>query len=378
METRVWLGILALAWGIALTGPADAIVVNGVDYMLFARCKVGLENGPISIVGGVANVAVNEICGVQNGLLHIGVNNVIQGTATANNIFFGTGASVGTCHFNTAIGGNPVLVCGAQSSPVPAPFNPITPWPPLPVPAVTVGSQSVLCPPICSPAPGNYKDIRAKDGATLNLTAGTYNARTVLIESGATLAGIGANVTFLNLTGTFNTEPGANINDVMITSVLGRGLPGLGSSTESIETGNGTHVARAVFYAPFSRMHLHQGGRFDTFEGIAVLITVEPITITTDVGEGCPCVGTATRVNSTVQLRQGCRLNLGLTFFLAPAPNCPTDPGSCVACTAVPRLAGATDGQADLDISGVAPGDYRVVVLGPGGSFCTANTVAVP
>jgi hypothetical protein len=379
MRTKALLGILALASALAFVGPADAITVNGVDYALFARCKIGMENGPISITGPNANVAVSEICGAQNGFLHIGVNNVIEGTAIANNMFFSNGASVGTCNFNNSTGGNPGVVCGAQNSPVPPPFNPITAWPPLPVPVVTLSATSVLCPPTCNPAPGNYRDIRAKDGASLNLAAGTYNARNVLIESGATLAGAGVNATFLNLTGVFNTEPGANINDIMITSILGQGLPGIGSSTESIETGNGTQVQRAVFYAPFSRMHLHQGSTYDTFEGIAVLITVEPITITGGDQAICACVGTIQLVGTTVELRQGCHLNLAnLTFFLAPAPNCPTNPAACPGCTMVTRLPGASDTQADLDVTGVAAGQYRVVVQSSGGSYCTAQTVTVP
>ncbi len=72
MTARLLLGLLLLA--LASPPPAQAITVNGVDYALFARCKIGMENGPVKITG---NIAVNEICGVQDGLLHIGAHNTV-------------------------------------------------------------------------------------------------------------------------------------------------------------------------------------------------------------------------------------------------------------------------------------------------------------
>ncbi len=42
MCTRQLLGFLGLLCALILPAPAQAIVVNGVDYVLFARCKIGL------------------------------------------------------------------------------------------------------------------------------------------------------------------------------------------------------------------------------------------------------------------------------------------------------------------------------------------------
>lgn len=381
MRTKILIGALALLGAIAFVVPAGAVTINGVDYALFARCKIGMENGPVKIDG---NIAVNEICGAQNGFLHLGINNVVNGTATANNMFFGGGAKVTKCEFNNSTGGDPNTVCGTQAPAV----LPITTWAsqpnnpggiPLPIPTVTVGANNVLCPPDCSPAPGDYRDIRVKDNATLTLAAGTYNARNVLVEFNATLTGAGSTSTALNLTGTFGTEPGANINGVTITSVNGQNQGGLGTTAEVIETGNLTTVNDAVFYAPFGRMHLHQGGTFLNFEGIAVLITVEPVTITRPEGR-CACIGAVADGGQTIDLSQGCHLNdPTIEFFVSTT--CAIDafascPGAnCIAATA---QAGATDTTATLTKPAAPAGNYHVIVRSAGGAFCTVQTVPIP
>lgn len=382
MRTRMLVVALAVLSALAFVVPAGAVTINGTDYALFARCKIGMENGPISIDG---NIAVNEICGTQQGFLHLGINNIVTGSATANNIFFGNGSQVGICNFNNSTGGNPGLVCGAQNPAV----LPITNWftgIPLPVPAVIPGNQDVVCPPDCNPVPGDYQDIRVKDNATLTLSpGGVYNARSLLVEFGATLNGNGAAV---NLKNGFTSEALANINDVTITSTNGvtsvnpllcSGANGLGTTAEVIETGNGTKVSNSIFYAPCGRMHLHQSGEFTNFEGIAVLITVEPVIIKNEERAVCACIGTVTKdaQNNTLLLAQGCHLNApNLSFFVAPT--CPTDPTVCPGCTPATRQAGATDTTATLDIPVVAPGTYRVVVQSTGGSFCTKDTVSLP
>jgi hypothetical protein len=283
MRSKIVLGLLAFAVALVFVVPAGAINIGGTEYLLFGRCKIGMENGPIFIDG---NVAVNEICGLQNGFLHIGVDNVITGSGTANRIFFGTDASVGVCNFNQNAGGNANNVCGAQNAAV----LPITAWPPLPIPTVTPGATDVTC--TGNLAAGSYRNIQVPNNATCTLQ-GNVDARAVIVGTGGTLNG-GFN---LNLTSTFNTEPGAIINNVNITSVLGVlsgntciGANGLGSTAEAIETGNNTVVTGSVFYAPCARMHLHQGGDFSSgFEGIAVLITVEPVRITDGLDIFCTC-----------------------------------------------------------------------------------------
>jgi hypothetical protein len=370
MRTRLLVGTLAALAALAFVIPAEAIVINGVDYALFGRCKIGMENGPISIDG---NVAVNEICGTQQGFLHIAINNVITGSATANNMFFGTNAQVGTCNYNNSTGGNPNAVCAAQNTPINPPL-PITAWPPLPVPTVTPGNTDVVCPPDCNPAPGNYRDIRVKDNGTMNLSPGVYEARSFKVGSGGTVNGNNAEV---NLTGSFGTEGVATINDVKITSIFGQNVLPIGSTAEVMEPGLGAHLNNVVLYAPFARMHLHLGGVYTNFEGIAVLIAVEPIIVQNEERAVCACIGNVTKGEGTLLLTDGCHLNApNLNFFVAPT--CPTDPATCPGCTAATRLPGATDTTATLQTPAVAPGTYRVVVQSTGGSFCTNATVSLP
>src|SRR5262245_57397133 len=52
--------VLAAVLALALTAPTEGITVGGVDYLLYARCKIGLEQGGTDIDG---NVRVAQICG---------------------------------------------------------------------------------------------------------------------------------------------------------------------------------------------------------------------------------------------------------------------------------------------------------------------------
>src|SRR5262249_38867638 len=183
MPTRFLLGALALVCALAFVVPAYAITINGVDYTLFAKTTIKMEDGNTTIDG---NVGVNDV----GGFLRIGAQNKITGTATADKIFFGTGSTVGHCEFNTSAGGHPAASC---ATPAPAP-RPVTAWPPLPVPVVPncVNAQPDLTVPVngtASPAPGCFGDVSLKDGATLNLSAGTYNFKSLRMESGSILNG---------------------------------------------------------------------------------------------------------------------------------------------------------------------------------------------
>src|SRR5262245_7744805 len=170
---------VVLVAAIALVGavPAAAVKIGGTDYALFAQCQLGMEDGPTTITG---NIAVNEICGALNGFLRIGAHNVVNGSATANRMFFGSSSSVTTCNFNILAGGDAAAACGnIPPDPVPPGATlPVTSWPPLPVPTVTPGTTDFTCPAsqTCNLPHGQYRDISAGDGATLNLDGGVYQA----------------------------------------------------------------------------------------------------------------------------------------------------------------------------------------------------------
>ena len=379
MTARFLLVTVSFVLALAASDPADAITINGVDYALLGRCKIGMENGPVKITG---NIAVNEACGVQDGLLHIAAHNTVTGTATANSMFLGTNASVSSCEFNKSVGGNPAVACGVQG---PAAL-PITAWPagiPLPIPVVSIGTTNILCPPSCSPAPGSYRDITVASGATLTLSPGVYNARNVTVGNQAALNGSGAQLN-LHETGSFVTEARAKINDVTVTSVKGQAnfnAGGLGSTAEVIKTGNAAEVTNAIFYAPFARMHLHQAGTFTDFEGIAVLVVVEPVTIVNEARRSdCACIGSIAKTPGSIVLSSGCHLDSPTNQFFV-SPTCVLDVNaSCPGanCFSVTAQAGATESTATLNVPAVTAGNYHVIVRTPSGAFCTTQTVPLP
>ncbi len=390
MRRNVILGCLVLLCTLVFVVPAQAVVVNGVDYRLYGRCKIGLEQGGTTIDG---NVRVAQICGSANGFLQIGADTIITGVASANRMSFATGAQVNggppACLFNINAGGNPAVVCNGGSAGVPG-FVPDASWFPLPVPTVVAGATDVTC--VGALGAGPFRDITVPDGAVCNIS-GVVAARNVLVGNLATLdGGVGAT---LNVRSTFKTEPGAIINNTNVTSVLGVATPsptpsctganGLGVQADGIFTGVGAAVTGSILYAPCARMHLKLDGTFSNgFEAIAVLITVQPV----DIKDGfapCACVGFVEKGGgNTILLSQGCHLDgPNLNFFVVPAAvGCPTDPNviPCPSCTAVTRLAGATDTNASLSFDpAIPPGVYRVVVMSEGrGFFCTSGTVSLP
>ena len=99
MLKRIALGTLVILCALALVTPASAVTVNGVEYVILAKSKVLMENSadceplPANTLGCLiinGNVAVSD----PNGFLHIGSNNIINGTATAHHIFFGTNSHI--------------------------------------------------------------------------------------------------------------------------------------------------------------------------------------------------------------------------------------------------------------------------------------------
>ncbi len=361
MRTRLFLGSLVLLCALAFVVPAQAVTINGVDYLLFAQCKIGMEDGGTNITG---NIAVNEICGTENGFLRIGAHNIVNGSATANRMFFGTSSTVTTCNFNISTGGNANATCGSQNAAV----LPITAWPPLPVPTVNPSATNFTCQSfqICNLPAGAYRDIRAKDNSVLNLDGGTYEARNLTIENKATLNG---NSSAVNLTNVFSTEPNATINDVNITSIKV-------GTVEVMVTGNNSTINNSLLYAPFARAHLHQNTIGQGTETVAVLITVEPITLTPPPPAGCACVGEVAKGASTIDLSNGCGLNNAANLFFVATTCAINCPGAGCTATTVSGVPSAT--SASLNIPVVPAGDYHVIVVSPGGQFCTAATVPLP
>jgi hypothetical protein len=363
MRRRFFLGTLALLCALAFVVPAQAITINGTDFVLFAKTTIKMEDGPTVING---NVGVNDV----GGLLRIGAGNTINGIAIADRMFFGSGAKVTDCEFNTSTGGNPSAVCGTQSPAV----LPITSWPPSPVPVVPscVNTNPDVIVPAggsLALAPGCYGDVDVRDNATLTLSAGTYNFKSLRLQTGSLLDGNSATV---NVKGLVVTEPGVTINDVNITTVAS-------GTFEAIIIGNSSTLNNVVLYAPNARMHLHQGGVYTNFEGIAVFITVEPIQIGT-VPQGCACIGAIADGGTTIGLSNGCHLNnpaneffVSTTCAIDAFASCPS--ASCIAATV---QAGATDTTATLNKPAAPAGNYHVIVRSAGGAFCTAATVPIP
>jgi hypothetical protein len=367
MRSKVLLGTIALLSAFAFAAPANAMVINGTDYVLFGKTAVKMEDGPIVING---NVGVNDV----GGLLRIGAHNKIFGTATADNMFFGTGAEVDVCKYNTSTGGNPVAVCGNippdPNPPGAGPF-PIVAWPPQAVPAsFPVTNSNQVCPAggALALAPGDYGGLDVKDNCVLTLAAGTYNFKKIRLQNGSTTNGAGSTATFVNTNGSIITEPGIDVNGVKMTSVNS-------GTFEAIVIGNNSTLNDVILYAPNARMHLHQGGVYTNFEGVAVFITVEPIVIDGQAQVDCACVGQIALNGNTIALTRGCHLNLpNLTFFLATSCSTPCPGAGCLAAT---LLAGGSDSNGSLTLpAGAVPGTpYHVIINSTGGTFCSAATI---
>jgi hypothetical protein len=254
---------LAFLCALAFVAPAHAITIDGTDYALFAKTAIEMEDGESTILG---NVGVNDV----GGLLRVGAFNNIVGTATADDLFFGTASQVSVCAFNTSGGVDPDAVCGRQAQAI----TPITAWPPAPVPTVppcvnTWPDVIVHHRDSVSLDPGCYGDVRIGDGATLTLAAGTYDFKTLRLENGSLLNGNGA---IVNVKGLVVTEPAVSISGVTINSSASRGVV--------VGIGHGSFLDSVVLNAPNGTVHLHRGVVVAfVVEVIARRIVVGPITV---------------------------------------------------------------------------------------------------
>jgi hypothetical protein len=359
MRSRIAIAIVSLLCTLAFVVPANAIVINGVKYVLFANEGILMEQGDTEIAG---NVGVNSATGV----MEIGANNRIVGTATAHSILRGSNSLTDICRYDVTSGGG---VCSQVLPPgsVPIVNFPIVNWPaipnlpaipPAPVPCVPGTAVSVTA--ANSPLhlnTGCYTTLRVNPDKVLNLSAGNYFfTGEVRLRNQSTLNGAGATV---NAAGHIVTEPSVNINDVTLNSA--------GSGGNVVHIGNGSKVSNARIYAPAGEMHLHTNMEAaPPFDAIANRIIVEPIKI---LPPGCGCFDELTKSNSTVTLSEGTKLSLANAFFLST--NC--DPTGFLA---TPQS--VTDGTVVLNVAGAPPGTYHVIAHFFSGSYCSTQTITIP
>lgn len=362
MRNRTWLGIFVLLCALGLVTPAGAITVNGVDYVLFAQQQILMENGPVNITG---NVGVSDV----GGNLLIGAHNTIAGSATADKITFGSFSLTDICRFNTFTLANPSTVCSTIVTPLPAGTLPLfTPWPPGPLGAVPVDACVNTAANFTSPiggnvtlAPGCYKDVRVSSNSTVTLTAGTYTFRSFRMIAGSTLNGAGQTI---NAQQGAITEPNVEINDVTIETPAVSGEP--------ISIGNNSRVNNTVLYAPLARIHLHTGGVYTNFEGVAKFITVEPIIITGQ-KEGCGCFEDVVKSGTQLLISKGQSLSKATGFFLSTTCN-------VAGATPVNTLGPVTDTNVTLDVSGktcAAPGCHVIAQFNKG-TWCSGDLIVLP
>jgi hypothetical protein len=328
MSKRILLGMLVIFCALAMVTPASAVTVNGVDYVFLAKfgilmeqsndCPHDLGDPPAPPAGKVCmnivgNVGVSDVANPANqnqGRLQISSNNDIVGSATANRILFGTGSQTDDCKFNVGV---PAPTTGPNGQCINSVVTPlaagtlplVAAWPPGPLGAVpinacvnAVGAQSIAVAAGATQAlaPGCYKSVLVNAGGTLNLSAGDYIFKGLIMKAGSTLKGAGAAQTVVNAQGSAGgvggtgatTESGARIEGVTLETPGSAGQ----SVTEFIRIGTGSHVKDSILYAPTAAIHYHLGSTGENIEVVANFITIEPVIITnppTPPEEVCKC-----------------------------------------------------------------------------------------
>lgn len=241
-----------------------------------------------------------------NGLLKIGKNIIITGTATANRIEFhssGTsrveqkcvanvitgplGGSDPTCAAHGANGEFDAFEAAHPNCVNPAAFSSLCGATPVanacvngaPNLTVAVGTTTNL--PADNPGVTCYKDLVLETGAVLNLT-GTFNFKTIRMKSGSQLNGVGGQAT-VNVNGQFITEPGVFITKINLNSSFSTG--------DVIAIFNNSILTGVVINAPFGRCHPHTGTALkDCSEICCKTLDVEPVTAECQPGSDvCSC-----------------------------------------------------------------------------------------
>jgi hypothetical protein len=269
MRTRILIATFSmLICSLAPAVPALAVHVPscGGDFVLFAQQAIRMENGPTVING---NILVNS----PTGFIEVGAHNVINGTATAHRLVLGSFAQINTCVADIFQGADENAVCGTVVTPVSPPLPCLANYPPIPAPAVpacvdTANDVTVPAGQTVNLTPGCYQDVRINTGGTLNL-GGTYNFRSVLMQSGSSLNGPAT----VNVKNTFFTEAGVAIKAIQLN------VPKV-STAAQIVIGPNSSVTDSVLNAPFAKIILHIGTGLANSEVVANVIVIEPIEAT--------------------------------------------------------------------------------------------------
>ena len=380
MRNRILLGLLALIGLLAAVMPASAATINGVDYVLFARIEILMEQAkdcdplPGDLLGCMiitGNVAVNEL----TGRIRTGINSIINGTTTVDNLVLATGAQLTECRYNVTSGASPAVVCGTVVTPLPAGTLPIVAWPvnggPLGAVALSVGCNvntagdiTVAAGATQNLAPGCYRNVRVNAGGTLNLSAGVYDMRTLRLIAGSTINGAGQPATTVTVAVQAISESGVSWNSLRVQSVNTATF----TVSEAISLGNQNSLDNVLLYSPTNSVHLRTGTTATSFEAVANFLTIEPTVISSQ-SFICGCFDTVTKQGTNILLSGGQNLDKASSFVLSAT--CDPAGGTTVPATAV----GPT--TATLDASGVN-GTFKVIAIFDSGSYCNNTTVTFP
>ena len=381
MRTRILPGLLALIGALAAVTPTGAATINGVDYVLFARIEILMEQAkdcdpfPIDLLGCTmlaGNVAVSE----PTGRIRTGINSIINGVTTANNLVLATGAQLNECRYNITSGASPAVVCGTVVTPLPAGTLPIVAWPvnggPLGAVALSAGCNvntatdvTVAAGATQNLAPGCYRNVRVNAGGTLNLAAGVYDMRTLRMIAGSTISGAGQPATTVTVAVQAISESGVSWNSLRVQSVNTATF----TVSEAISLGNGNSLLDVLLYSPTNSVHLRTGTTAVNFEAVANFLTIEPTVVLVE-SFLCGCFDTVAKQGTDILLSGGQNLDQAQSFVLSAT--CDPAGGTTVPATSV----GPT--TATLDASGVPAGTYKVIAIFGTGSYCNNTIVTLP
>jgi hypothetical protein len=128
--------------------------------------------------------------------------------------------------------------------------------------------------PVTPLAPGCYGALTIKNGAVLNLAAGTFTFPSVLMGDGSKLLGP-ANVpptAIVNVNGVFTTGNGDTVSDIKLNIAFK-------TTAEVLKIFNNTTLTNVVVNAPFGKCHLHTGTDLAACSEVCCkVLDVEPIT----------------------------------------------------------------------------------------------------
>lgn len=354
---RMFLGVLALVIvALAFVTPAGAITINGVDYVLLANKRIGMESGPTVITG---NVGVAD----PNGVLDIGAGVRIIGQARAHKIDAGQGALIDSCQFDIKAG---LGVCTTSSSP----FVPIVAWPPLGTPVVDpcVDSAADVNVPngtTLALGPGCYGEVTVGINAVLNLSAGNYQVLDLHLSNGATIDGAGPTSTIVTSKKVVTFQAVNTITDIRIQTPIN-------SASEVIQIGNGSQVNNAILYAPFGKLHLHNASVGTGSEFISNTMQVEPVQFDLQL-QDCACISEVTKVNSTTVHVKGLNLNAFTSFVLST--DCNVDAGD----KTMTKAPGGSSTDQDLTVpAGTTCTNCHVIGVSSGSTSCSTDLVTLP